>query len=183
MRGAWVSDLVSGERITPNCARQSVWSNPLSTRLNVNVCVRGAGVALQGGAEGGARMGIREGISVCTQPGGRALPVSPRYQIGHKASRNRGALSYFFPVSGPLAERFICGIYAMNGPRRARPLVPVNLGGVSLISVKVLSLRSMECASPVPRISLAGRGPLPWETCGPMQPAAVELSVRIWPRG
>gem|GEM_PF-6355463 len=73
-------------------------------------------------------MGVREGISVGTQPDGRALSVSPRYQIRHKASRNRGALSYFIPVSGPLTEGFIGGLCAMYGLRWVRPLVPVGIG-------------------------------------------------------
>jgi hypothetical protein len=54
----------------------------------------------QGGATWGAEMTFREGISPSTQPDGRASSVSPRYEIGHTASRNRGAraLSYFAPV-------------------------------------------------------------------------------------
>ena len=41
----------------------------------------GAGIALPGGARGGAEMRFRGGISVGTQLDGRALPVSPRYCV------------------------------------------------------------------------------------------------------
>jgi hypothetical protein len=62
-----VSD--SGKR--PTCGSQS----------HANVDKGGAGFAPPGGARGGAELVIREGISWGTQPDGRALPVSPRYQI------------------------------------------------------------------------------------------------------
>lgn len=44
------------------------------------MCVGGARLHIQGGAGGGADVLVREGMSVGTQPDGRALPVSPRYQ-------------------------------------------------------------------------------------------------------
>lgn len=42
----------------------------------------------QGGAQGGADVRHREGILVGTQPDGRALPVSPRYQIERSTKLN-----------------------------------------------------------------------------------------------
>lgn len=48
--------------------------------LRVIVDKWGALAALTGGAGGGAEVRAREGISVCTELDGRALPDSPRYQ-------------------------------------------------------------------------------------------------------
>ena len=52
-------------------------------------------------------MRFREGISVGTQPDGRALPVSPRYQPNGTRPPNRGALCHFAPIQWPLAEGFV----------------------------------------------------------------------------
>ena len=73
-------------------------------------------------------MAVCEGNSQGTQPKDRAPRRSPRYGTWHKASRNRGALSYFAPVWRPLAAGFIGGLLAMYGLCRAHPLVPVDSG-------------------------------------------------------
>ena len=48
----------------------------------------GAGCAPPGGAGRGATVRTREGIWVGTQLSGRALPVSPRYQIERSTKVN-----------------------------------------------------------------------------------------------
>lgn len=87
-------------------------------------------------------MRFPEEILPCPQPNSRALEMSPRYEIRHKASRIRGALSYFNPVLEPPAQGSIGGLLAKYGSRRARPLVPVSAGRHLLGLGKIRSIAS-----------------------------------------
>ena len=60
----------------------------------------GAALALPGGAGGGAGVRFREGISVCIELDGRALPVSPRYQ-SEPATKADGTTESPCEIGGP----------------------------------------------------------------------------------
>ena len=81
-------------------------------------------------------MRVREGISVCTQPGGRALPVSPRHQIEGSTKLNGTAevpeKSGAFVVSAVRAGRSKMSSRRING---VTPSVPCMLPQANLSRV------------------------------------------------
>ena len=79
-------------------------------------------------------MRFREGISVGTQPGGRALPASPRYEMEQGLpTGGPGSISPRF--SSPSSRGLLTGLFAIDGSRCTGPLVPARLGGASRIAV------------------------------------------------
>ncbi len=94
----------------------------------------GAALALPGGAEGGAAVRTREGISVGTEPVGEPFPSLPRYQPSGTRPPNRGALSHLAPVQEPLAEGFVDTFIDDGRLASCASAVPVDGGRLLLVT-------------------------------------------------